>query len=72
MRLPGWLAWASAGAAVALAYRGDWLAACGVAVAVLVPVVLRFRRDLATTRTTLLGLDEMVALAAERAEAARR
>lgn len=63
MRWRGLLAWAVAGSAVALGYRGDWLASAGAALCVLVPAVLRFRRDLATTRTVLRSLDEMVAQA---------
>lgn len=72
MRWRGWLGFACVGAAVALAYRGDWLAMAGAAVAVLVAAVLRFRRECAATRTALRSLDEMVALAGERAAQARR
>jgi hypothetical protein len=36
-----------------VAYRGDWLAAAGIAVAVLIPVALQVRNRLLTTRATM-------------------
>jgi len=49
-----WVAYASLGCAVALAFgRGDWAAAGGVAAAVLLPVAWRVRGELLAAREML-------------------
>ena len=71
MRLRGWVAWAGAGCAGALAYRGDWLAAGGVAVVVLLPVALWVRGEFAATRTRIRESAEMSAVLASAANSSR-
>ena len=71
MRWRSWLAFAGLGCTGAFTYRGDWALAVVAAVCVLVPAVLRFRRNMAATRAALRSLDEMETLAASYAAAAR-
>jgi hypothetical protein len=54
-----WLAFAGIGSALALAWRGDWLAAGEAAAAVLVPVVAWVGGQFAATRAMLRSLAEM-------------
>ena len=70
MRLRGWVAWAGAGCAGALAYRGDWRAAGGAAVCVLVLAAWWVRDEFAATRERMRAADEMFAEIA-RCQAAR-
>jgi hypothetical protein len=57
------LAWAGTGCAVALAYRGDWVAAGGAAGCILVLVVLRFCKECAATRARMrLSAERQAAL----------
>jgi hypothetical protein len=53
MNWRGWLAWAGAGCAGALAYRGDWAAAGGAGVCVLVLAAWWVRDELLATRTRM-------------------
>jgi hypothetical protein len=64
VRIRGWLAWAGAGCAVALAYRGDWAAAGGAAVCVTVLAAWWVRGEFAATRARFRESAEMSALAA--------
>jgi hypothetical protein len=67
----GWLAFATIGSALALAYRGDWAAAAGAAACVLLSVTWRVRGEFAATRTRFRESAEMAAAVTEAARAAR-
>lgn len=67
----GWVVFTAAGSAGAFGYRGDWLAAAGITVAVAAQVAWWVRRRLLATRAALRSLDEMVAVAGSHAKAPR-
>ena len=71
MNWRAWLAFAGIGCASALGYRGDWLAAGGVAVVVLLPVALWVRGEFAATRTRIRESAEMSAVLAGAANSSR-